>query len=290
MTQREQIFALGGVVLGAAVAYGALRPSDPSCAPISEDGISTLRARDAGGSNDEDAGVAPAMIANQNLTQSLQECTRQAASLSLERLQLERELDQERMAEADASRSAQARRIARHDLSQEDWKPLASTGTIRYVLPCASFNPPSEMQDALGLAPADVATVQNAFAAARDTAWAQVRPLCATAVGNSSTADKLGLDTCPQVILAAERTANPSAADVAMHAVGAVRAGLADPSTVPSGDPVGTAFLAMTEVAKDAESRLGAVLGRDGARAVVYASGSCSRLSEFASAVPAPNP
>jgi len=97
-----------------------------------------------------------------------------------------------------------------------------------------------------------------------------------------ATADNLGLDSCPQVILDAERAKEPAAADRAMRAVGAVKAGLADPSTVPSDDPVAAAFVVMTGVAKDAEARLGAALGPEDAHSAVYGNGSCGRTSEFA--------
>jgi len=159
---------------------------------------------------------------------------------------------------------------------------MASVGTIRYLLPCASFNPTPEVLDRLGLAPRDVPAVQSAFAAARDTAWTQIRPLCATAAGSMTTADSLGLDSCPQVILDAERTKDPAAADRAMRAVGAVKAGLADPSAIPPDDPVAAAFVVMTGVAKDSEGRLGSVLGPEDAHSVVYGNGSCGHTSEFA--------
>jgi hypothetical protein len=60
-----------------------------------------------------------------------------------------------------------------------------------------------------------------------------------------------------------------------------VRAGLADPSTIPSSDPVGTAFLVMTAVAKDAELRIGSQLGPDDVRAMVYGNNGCSHTTEF---------
>jgi hypothetical protein len=44
------------------------------------------------------------------------------------------------------------------------------------------------------------------------------------------------------------------------------------------------AFLVLTGVAKDAEKRLGSVLGPEDAHSAVYAAGSCGRTSEFSSA------
>ena len=286
MTGRDQIFAVTGVIFGVVVTCGALRFSN-ALAGATQRGIALAASATAidGADDDADAGVDPAMAANVNLTQSLHECSQQLVRLMDDRNDLEQQLDGERQSEAAASRAAQARRMARRDISPDDWKQLASAGTVRYVLPCASFNPTPEVLDRLGLAPHDVPAIQSAFTGARDTAWAQLRPLCAAAVG-SVAADRLGLDSCPQVILDAERATNPAAAAAAMRAVGSVKAGLADPSVIPPGDPVGAAFLLVTEVSKNAERQLGSVLSPGDARSIVYGNNGCSRASEFTSAAP----
>jgi hypothetical protein len=283
MTGREALFTVSGGVVGAIVVYGSIRLSDarPDVPPRDVVAIRTAEdGRDTGG----DASVDPAMVANANLVESLRECSQRVARLTDEGSRVEQQLEAERMAEADASRSAQARRLARRDPSPSDWRQMASAGTIRYLLPCASFNPAPEVLDRLGLSTRDVPTIQTAFAAARDAAWTQIRPLCAVAAGSTATADRLGLDSCPQVILDAERATNPAAADGAIRAVGAMKAGLADPSTMPPDDPVATTFLVMTGVAKDAENRLGSAIGPEDARFAVYGNGSCGRTSEFSSA------
>jgi hypothetical protein len=279
MSRREGLFALSGCVTGALVTYGAIWLFDvhPGAAPPS-DGPTTGTAQDR--PDRDEASIDPAMAANANLVESLRQCSQKLALLSEDDSRAEQQLEAER----DASRSAQVRRLARRDPSQSDWKQMASVGTVRYLLPCASFNPAPEMLDRLGLAPRDVPTIQSAFTAARDTAWTQIRPLCAAAAGSTATADTLGLESCPQVILNAEQTANPTAADSALRAVGAVNAGLADSSTIPASDPVGAAFLVLTGVAKDAENRLASVLGPEDARSAVYGTGSCGRTSEFTSA------
>ncbi len=285
MRGRERLFALSGGVIGAAVTYGAVWLSSghtraaPRAAPS---GSRTARDR---GSDDDDGGASadPAMVANAHLVESLQECSQRLSLLADDESRIEEQLQAEQRAEADASLAARARRLARRDPSPDDWKQMASAGTIRYRLPCASFDPAPSALDSLGLEAGDVPVIQSAFAAARAAAWTQVRPLCAVAVGSLATADQLGLEACPQVILNAERATDPAAAARAMRAVGAVKAGLADPSTIPTGDPVGATFLAMTGVAKDAEDRLGSVMGPDDARSVVYGSGSCGRTAQFTS-------
>jgi hypothetical protein len=287
MTRRERVFAFGGCIVGALVAYGSVRLSSAS-----SDGSGRQNSEVAGAMADPapSAGgsIDPAMVANANLAESLHQCSESLAALMGDKARLEQQLDAEHTSEADASRSARARRMARRDPSQSDWKQLASTGTIRYVLPCASFNPTPEVLDRLGLAQTDVPAIRSAFVAAREAAWSQIRPLCAAALGGP--ADGVGLDSCAQVILDAERKTSPADADTAMRAVGAVRAGLADLSTLPANDPVGAALLVFTGIAKDAESQLASVLGPDNARAAVFGDASCCRLSEFTTSGPASDP
>ncbi len=283
MSVRDGLFIVSGCALGALATYGATSWSNGRDATPTER-MAVRKAEDATPDRSADAGD-PAMVANANLVQSLLECSRKLSRLADDESRSEQELQSERMAEADASLSAQARRLARRDPSQSDWKQMASVGTIRYRLPCGTFSPTPEALDGLGLSPRDVPTIQRAFTVARDDAWTQIRPLCAAAVGSTTTADVLGLESCPQVILEAERTTNAGAADSAMRAVGAVKAGLADPSSIPSGDPVGAAFLVLTGVAKEAENRLAAVMGPEDARSALYGSGSCGRTSEFTAGV-----
>jgi hypothetical protein len=233
-----------------------------------------------------DSSVDPAMLANANLSESLSECSHQLALVTEDNVRLEQQLDGEHNAAADAGQSALARRIARRDLALGDWKQLARTGTVKYLLPCASFNPSPETLNGLGLEPHDIPVVRDAFVAARELAWGQVRPLCASAVGSLNAADRLGLEACPQLILSSEKTTNPNAADIAMRAVAAARAGLSDASPLPAGDPVAATFFALTAVAKDAENHIGAQLGPDAARVAVYGTNDCSHVVDF----PGPGP
>jgi hypothetical protein len=83
------------------------------------------------------------MIANANLSQSLSECSHQLALVTEENVRIEQQLDTERDASADAGKSALARRIARRDLSLDDWKQLAPTGTVKYAHPSIPHLKPS---------------------------------------------------------------------------------------------------------------------------------------------------
>jgi hypothetical protein len=184
--RRERIFALSGAVLGFGLCLGVLATASllrtqpppggvPIAVPSDRPPVAT----------ETDSSVDPAMLANANLSESLSECSRQLALVTEENARLEQQLDAEHDA-ADAGKSALARRIARRDLSLDDWKQLARTGTVKYVLPCESFNPSPETIDGLGLEPHDIPVVRDAFVAARAVAWGQVRPLCAVAVGSAA--------------------------------------------------------------------------------------------------------
>jgi hypothetical protein len=284
VVRRENLFALGGTVLGFGLCYGVLAIASVLRPQPSPGDVATAEPSPVAA--EADSSIDPAMAANANLSQSLSECSHQLALVTEENVRLEQRLEAEHEAASDAGKSALARRIARRDLSSDDWKQLARTGTVKYVLPCASFNPSPDTIDGLGLAPHDVPVVQEAFVAARAVAWAQVRPLCASAVGSLNAADRLGLEACPQLILSSEKTTNPNAADVAMRAVAATRAALSDPSALPAGDAVATTFLALTGVAKDAENHIGAQLGPDQALVAVYGTNGCSHMVDF----PGPGP
>lgn len=122
MTGREALFAGGG---GAGLILGLLGLVIPRRAPIAECPTPEPAAEDAVREADANAGSDPAMIANANLAETLRDCSRQIVRLADEKSLLEQQISDERAAAADASRSAVARRIARRDLSQSDWKELA---------------------------------------------------------------------------------------------------------------------------------------------------------------------
>src|ERR1700733_3417162 len=199
MVRRERLFALSGVVLGFALCCGVLaiasvlRTQPPRDVPMADPSDRAPVAAET------DSSVDPAMLANANLSASLSECSHQLELVTEENVRLEQQLDGEHNAAADSGKAALARRIARRDLALDDWKQLARTGTVKYVLPCASFNPSPETIDGLGLDPHDIPVVRDAFVAARTLAWGQVRPLRASAVGSLNAADRLGLEACPQL-------------------------------------------------------------------------------------------
>jgi hypothetical protein len=108
-----------------------------------------------------------------------------------------------------------------------------------------------------------------------------VRPLCAMAVGGLAQADRLGLDSCPQVILASAKGGSPGDADNTIRAVAAIKAGLSDPSSIAAADALGTSLLGLTGIAKDAEERIASQLGPDNARLLVYGSSNCGHMVEL---------
>jgi hypothetical protein len=277
---REKLFALGGGVIGIALGCGLFALA------YRGDGSTPTHPSKSHPSDDVGAGEDPAMAANAALAEGLRECTQKVTSLTEDKADLLRQLEAARKS-ADAVSGA-SRQGPLKTLSEDDWKGLSPTGTIRYLLPCASFNPEQKVMDRLGIGSRDVPIVRDAFGAARSAAWAQIQPLCAKAVGNAATAAALGFESCPRLILASAKTANANDADNAMRAVSAVKAGTADRSTLRSGDPVTTTLLALTGIAADAESRVASRYGAEDARRIVYGDNGCGRLLELGGPGPAP--
>jgi hypothetical protein len=278
MVVREKLYAIGGALVGLVVgvsplAMGHLLPARPAPVPavvVLPPALSSA-----------EAGIDPAMIANINLTTSVVECTRKLQGALDDDTHLEQELEAAQNQDAGAT-AALERRISRRNLSPKAWKDLAKAGTVRYLLPCASFRPSDETLNRLGLAPSDVPVVADAFAAARDAAWTRLRPMCAGVVGNADQAERLGLDACPEVLLASARGVSETDVDEALRTVGSLKAGLTDPGAAPADATLGAALLGMTDIARDAESRIASRLGPEAARVIVYGSNGCSHMVELA--------
>src|SRR5262249_48624917 len=67
--------------------------------------------------------------------------------------------------------------IVKHelDLSQDDWKELAKSGTVKFQMPCLNvkepWSPSPEKLNSLGLTPDDAVTLKNAYAHSSQRVW-----------------------------------------------------------------------------------------------------------------------
>ena len=142
-------------------------------------------------------------------------------------------------------------------------------------MPCLAKDPwsPSgaELQR-MGLAPSDGPAVHDAYVKANQRIWADLRPLCAAALGGDApVADRLGVNVCMNVVQ------DSSDAEGAARRVAEMRAGL---RPLPAaGDTVDGATQMMLDLTREQqvfETDLASSFGPDEAHRILYGdSGAC---------------
>jgi hypothetical protein len=219
---------------------------------------------------------APYVQANRNLVDQIADYQRRLDALENQKKALGAQLADAQDKLAASTDGAAPTPRSQFDLSQDDWKRLAETGSVKYEVPCTSnpngYTPGPKTLDKLGLAPQDASVIHDAYGRSTKRVWDLVGPLCAQALGGSTAvADKLGADACVHVVLDLERQHDPNAVNEAMRQVAEIRAG-ERPAPGPNDkvDPVETIFLALTGESQQFESDLAQSLGPDDAHRVVY--------------------
>lgn len=198
--------------------------------------------------------------ANSNLTSLLQECDRRLTELGEKPIPMP-------SPSASAAGDDRRGRRGRTEMSKEDWERMAENGVVPVRIPCLRDTPwtPSErVVDRLGLAPADVDALKEAYVASNKRMTDGIRPLCAQALGSNEAADKVGASQCIDVI---NNTARKSSADNTKAALSRVAEIQAGKREAPKPDDATTsaveklALLLTNEqktFEKDLESKLGA--------------------------------
>jgi hypothetical protein len=121
----------------------------------------------------------------------------------------------------------------------------------------------------LGLAPHDAASVHDAYVKSNARMLAQLRPLCARALGNEAALDRAGPTACIQAIIDGSRKENADKMHEALVKVAEVNAGRRPPPAPGSAlEPIEELMLAMSAETKSFESDLAAALGPDDAARV----------------------
>jgi hypothetical protein len=157
-----------------------------------------------GGEGASATGDESLLAANANLSQAIGEYNRRLNAITAEKVTLQQKLTSAQEQLAAAGNDASAPLKDPFDLSTDDWKQLAAKGLVRVRMPCIAKDPwsPSaaELQK-MGLAPSDGPAVHEAYVKANQRVWADVRPLCAAALGgDTQVADRLGVNVCMNVV------------------------------------------------------------------------------------------
>lgn len=222
--------------------------------------------------------------ANKNLVENIQLLNRKITAAEEQKQKLERELHtaQELLA---AQTPGQKPKHSEFDLSQDDWKTLAETGTVKFRVPCQrkpDWQPKAETLQELGLSPDDGGVLKQAYLRSNDRLWKEIKPLCTALVGNDAVAEKIGRDTCTHLVVDMSRDRDAEATNEAMRQVGEIKAGMRPwPSDPEQAHPVVRLFLALTSEMKSFEGDLAESMGPEQAHRVAFSDSLCAGRSTF---------
>jgi hypothetical protein len=162
------------------------------------------------------------------------------------------------------------------DLTKDDWKALAKTGTVKARYPCR-FDPDWHIGTgqvaALGLSPDDVSTVEAAYKAEENRIAAVIVPGCAKVLGNAELAGRLGARVCAEIVTESVKNENPD-----LQLVADIFAGNVPMPTADVLDPFATMLVAEAGAMQALQTELAATLGPEEAHRLAFADelGSCS--------------
>jgi hypothetical protein len=230
-------------------------------------------------------GDDPLGAANKNLVQQVSDYRARLEAISAQKTELEVKLKKTEASLA-ASQDGSAAAVKHDfDLSQEDWKDLATDGTIKYQMPCFrkdGWTPSPDTLNALGLAPQDAATLKSVYAHSNQRVWAAVKPLCAQVLGSAEVAEKVGPDTCIHLVVDIENKRDGEAAQQARRQVGEIRAGMRPmPGPNEPVSPVLKLFLATTGEGSSFEAELAQSFGPEEAHRIRFSDEMCMGTSTF---------
>ncbi|WP_394836440.1 FecR family protein [Pendulispora rubella] len=204
-------------------------------------------------------------------------------ALQLETLEGEKALLEERLATATQRLAATSdggiNPNLAFDLSADDWKELARSGSLKFRMPCLSqkpWSPSPEERDELGLSPNDGKVIEEAYRNLYERVWGEIRPLCVSAL-NAEVADKLGPMGCGNALLSVASSGPHAHAEARLH-VAEMRAGFRPlPSAGDARVPVlERVLLSFTGRLSDLETDLARSFGPQEARRLVYSDAFCA--------------
>lgn len=214
--------------------------------------------------------------ANENLTDLLHACDRQLAELRRRTGEPAPVASAAEQPAPERERGRGGRR--RGELTKEDWERMAQQGVVRVRIPCIRDTPwkPNERAvQRLALAPDDVKTLEEAYAASNKRVQEQLKPLCAKVVGSAEVADRIGASACIDAIQATATKADPKAAKEALTRAAETQAGNRKP-TGDDGAPLERLATVLVSESRAFEADLAQKLGPEDAKRIANDPALCS--------------
>jgi hypothetical protein len=162
------------------------------------------------------------------------------------------------------------------DVSQDDWKELAKTGTVKARYPCGfhqNWTMTPDAAVAMGLAPNDAPAVEAAVKRSENRIWQSVASSCAAIVGGKELAERLGTNVCIQIV---SQAAKEGEAD--RQLVADVHAGNRPMPPFSQLDPYATVLMAEADAMQAMTDDLAQTFGPAEAKRIAFSDelGSCS--------------
>jgi hypothetical protein len=157
------------------------------------------------------------------------------------------------------------------DLTEQDWKALAKTGTVKARYPCSrdpNWTLPPEKAVAVGLAPSDAPALEAALKREENRMWQSVASSCAEILGSRQLAERLGTNVCIQVV---SEAAKDGQADIQL--VADVRAGNRPMPAATQLDPYASVLLAETGAMQALTDDLAQTFGPEEAKRIAFGGG-----------------
>lgn len=213
--------------------------------------------------------------ANANLAGNVRALQQRIERNEAEKTELQKEL-RDAKAKLAAGSSDGAPTKNEFDLSQDDWKALAKTGTIKARYPCRTdpeMHITATQMATLGLSPQDAAVVERAILNEQDRLASIIQPACAKVLGNKELAVRLGTQVCTEVV---SESVKDQQRDIQL--VADIRAGNVAMPPLYTLDPLASMLYAQTGSMKAIEAELAQTLGPDEAKRLAFAEelGACS--------------
>jgi hypothetical protein len=272
MTRRE-VFA---AAMGAALAFlltMLVHRGEPADRPAPRTSVAPSGAAAPGAPSSDEEGAW--RTANANLAETVRRTQARLEENDREKQELERQL---RTAQAQLAASGGDGGPKRNefDLTPDDWKDLAKTGTIKSRYPCSfegDWHLSPEQANALGLSPDDAAAVERAYLDEEDRIAGVIQPGCAKVLGNAELARRLGPKVCTAVLTDSVKDPHP-----AMQLVADIEAGNLPRPAPEHLDPLASLLLAEADSMHVLQADLAKTFGPEEAHRLAFADelGSCS--------------
>jgi hypothetical protein len=213
--------------------------------------------------------------ANANLAETVRLTQERLQQNDAEKQELERQL-RETKAKLAASEGDGAAPRNEFDLTQDDWKELAKTGTVKAKYPCwvaPEWHVSTSQAAALGLSPAETSAVEAATLNEQDRLAGVIQAGCAKVLGNAELARRLGTQVCEAVVTDSVKDNHPD-----LQLVADIRAGNVAMPPADKLDPFAAMLLAMSGSMQALQKDLASTLGPEEAHRVAFAGelGSCT--------------